>query len=45
MFKYALNLIYLAARIVPAKSKAEIKEYFCVSFSFRLQMKIVKHLK
>jgi hypothetical protein len=36
MFKYALNLIYLAARIVPAKSEAEIKEYFCAGLFSQL---------
>jgi hypothetical protein len=36
MFKYALNLIYLVARIIPAKSEAEIKEYFYVNLFSRL---------
>ena len=43
MFEYASDLIYLAARIVPAKSEAEIKEHFRAGLSARLQMKLAEH--
>ena len=43
VFEYASDLIYLAARIVPAKSEAEIKEHFRAGLSSRLQMKLAEH--
>jgi hypothetical protein len=43
VLEYTLDLIYLAARIVPIKSKAEIKEYFRAGLSSRLQMKLAEH--
>jgi hypothetical protein len=43
VFEYASDLIYLAARIVPAKSEAEIKEHFRAGLSGRLQMKLAEH--
>jgi hypothetical protein len=43
VFEYASDLIYLAAKIVPAKSEAEIKEHFRAGLSSRLQMKLAEH--
>ena len=43
VLEYASDLIYLAARIVPAKSQAEIKEHFRAGLSSRLQMKLAEH--
>jgi hypothetical protein len=43
VLEYASDLIYLAARIVPAKSQAEIKEHFRAGLSGRLQMKLAEH--
>jgi hypothetical protein len=43
VLEYASDLIYLAARIVPTKSEAEIKEYFRACLSSRLQMKLAEY--
>jgi hypothetical protein len=43
VLEYASDLIYLAARIVPAKSQAEIKDHFRAGLSGRLQMKLAEH--
>jgi hypothetical protein len=43
VLEYASDLIYLAARIVPTKSEAEIKEHFRAGLSSRLQMKLAEH--
>ena len=43
VLEYASDLIYLAARIVPAKSQSEIKEHFRAGLSQRLQMKLAEH--
>jgi hypothetical protein len=43
VLEYASDLIYLAARIVPAKSEAEIKDHFRAGLSGRLQMKLAEH--
>ena len=43
VLEYASDLIYLAARIVPHKSEAEIKEHFRAGLSSRLQMKLAEH--
>ena len=43
VLEYASDLIYLAARIVPTKSQAEIKEHFRTGLSQRLQMKLAEH--
>ena len=43
VLEYASDLIYLAARIVPAKSEAEIKDHFRAGLSARLQMKLAEH--
>jgi Zinc knuckle len=43
VLEYASDLIYLAARIVPTKSEAEIKEHFRAGLSPQLQMKLAEH--
>jgi Zinc knuckle len=43
VLEYASDLVYLAARIVPTKSDAEIKEHFRAGLSSRLQMKLAEH--
>jgi hypothetical protein len=43
VLKYASDLIYLAARIVLAKSETEIKEHFRAGLFSRLQMKLAEY--
>lgn len=43
VLEYASDLIYLAARIVPAKLEDEIKEHFRAGLSPRLQMAMAEH--